>query len=198
MSTSDEISPREYLRNTPFAEDQANAEYPNARRYTLGGLFVSHSGLDTKRIRDEIISPVIFSRLTADGYFMHSRSSGAAESYRGLVQAALHWCDKFMVVISKASIKNAWVQAEVEWALERSRPILSVSIDDCRWQHLVQRLELSPGMRVDRSVQNFDFGRDLVSAQNRFAAALDKLLKKFPRRFSLPDTVDPRGPKGAR
>lgn len=195
VTTSDEISPREYLRNTAFSEDQATAKYPNARGYALGGLFISHSGLDTKRILNEIVLPVIFGRLPADGYFMHSRSSGGAESYKGLVQAALHWCDKFMVVISKASTHNAWVQAEVEWALERSRPILSVCVDDYGRHDLVQVLELSPGMRRHSSIQHFNFSGDLAPAQNQFTAALDELIKQSPRAYAGPDTMDPRGVK---
>src|SRR5690242_19954219 len=108
MDLPKDIAPRDFLRLSEFLPERASARYPNARRHTLGGLFVSHSGADSHRIRDEIIFPVVFDRLSADGYFMHSRSSGGAEGYRELVQAALHWCDKFMVVISERSIANEW------------------------------------------------------------------------------------------
>jgi hypothetical protein len=98
---TDEISPREFLRNTEFSPETANLLYPNARRLTLGGLFISHSGADNDRIQKEIIGPVVYERFPGDGYFLHSAASGGADSYRELVQAALHWCDKFMLVISK-------------------------------------------------------------------------------------------------
>ena len=40
---------RRFLRDTAFSSQRAHAEFPNARRILEGGLFVSHSGLDTNR-----------------------------------------------------------------------------------------------------------------------------------------------------
>ena len=132
MSVPDNLSPRDFLRTSEFSSDRANRRFPNAQDTMLGGLFISHSGEDSVRIQEQIISPVVFERLPADGYFMHSRRSGGAESYKLLVQAALHWCDKFMVVISERSVSNSWVVAEVEWAADNSRPSLppaSIAMD---------------------------------------------------------------------
>ena len=111
-----------------------------------------------------------------------ARAQGGADSYRLLVQAALHWCDKFMVVISERSVSNAWVQAEVEWALERSRPIIAVRLDRCGWDDLINVLKQTSMLLVDRIVPCFDFTADLESAQNQLAISLDELLAKFPRR----------------
>jgi hypothetical protein len=124
MSVPDNLSPRDFLRTSEFSPDRANRRFPNAQYTMLGGLFISHSGEDSVRIQDQIISPVVFERLPADGYFMHSRRSGGPESYKLLVQAALHWCDKFMVVISERSVSNfrsdvKRAQQELGHALDR-------------------------------------------------------------------------------
>ena len=185
MNSPNNLSPREFLRTREFSSERANARHPNARRLTLGGLFVSHSGIDTKRIIHEIIDPVVFHRLPADGYFLHSGKSGGATQYADLVQAALHWCDKFMVVISEMSVVNEWVHAEVEWALERSRPILAVRLDHCNWEDMVQVLELPPSTETSRNVQLFDFSGGIDRAQQQLSKALDDLLVRLPRRGEL-------------
>jgi hypothetical protein len=174
------MPPRDFLRLSEFSPDRAHEVFPNARSLTLEGLFISHAGADTQRINDEIIFPVVSRRMPI--YFMHSKGSGGADSYRVLVQAALHWCDKFMVVISERSVSNAWVQAEVEWALERSRPIIAIRLDRCGWDDLINVLKQTSMLLVDRIVPCFDFTVDLQSAQNQLAISLDDLLAKFPRR----------------
>jgi hypothetical protein len=58
MRTED--TPRDFLRNSEFNPKRAETEFPNARRLTFGGLFVSHSGVDTVPIRERIIFPVVF------------------------------------------------------------------------------------------------------------------------------------------
>jgi TIR domain len=178
-SVRDEFSARDFLRNAEFSPERASEMFPNARGIMLGGLFISHSGGDSSRIDEQIISPVVFRRLPGDGYFMHSRLSGGAESYKLLVHAALHWCDKFMVVISQQSISNAWVLAEVEWALEHRRPVLAVRFDDCEWKDFMHALgSLYDSMSF---VQVFDFRSNLKIAQQELGYALDALLAKLPR-----------------
>jgi hypothetical protein len=159
----------------------ASVRYPNACRLTLGGLFISHAGADRERIR-EVIVPLVFKRLPADGYFMHSRASGGADDYKGLVQAALHWCDKFLLVISDNSLVNLWVQAEVEWALNHTRPLLVVRLDHHTWQDFLHKLELGPRELALESVPVFDFRASVEDAQNKLALALDQLLARLPRR----------------
>jgi TIR domain len=178
---TDEISPREFLRNTEFSSERANLLYPNARRLTLGGLFISHSGADNDRIQKDIIDPVVHERLPGDGYFLHSARSGGADSYRGLVQAALHWCDKFMLVISKRSLENEWVHAEVEWALVHSRPIVAVRIDETDWAEFQQKLDVQLNAVTQPRLSVIDFSADLESAQNHLALILDDLLQNLPR-----------------
>lgn len=198
MENAKTLTPRNFLRLSAFSPEEANAKYPNARRLTLGGLFVSHSGIDSRRIDDDIITPIVFRRLPADGFFMYSRGSGG-ESYRELVQAALHWCDKFMVVISEASIINEWVQAEVEWALKRSRPVLAVRFGACDWNDLVHMLRLPFKVKLRLKlklyqVPCFDFSGDLKLAQKELAAALDDLLAKFPRQEEMFKPRHPSAP----
>ena len=148
----------------------------------LGGLFISHAGVDTAQIREKIIDPVVFQRLPGDGYFMHSRGSGGAESYRRLVQAALHWCDKFIVAVSRNAVRNEWVQAEVEWALEHRRPILVARLDELGWSALMGTIDPTDQLRPVEQPQEFDFTADDTLTQERFGEALDKLLVRFPRR----------------
>lgn len=177
----DDMTPRQFLRASAFSPEKAAARFPRARRLTVGGLFVSHAGADTSRIQDHIIRPVVYGRFPADGYFMHSRSSDGAKEYRELVQAALHWCDKMLVVISEISVRNLWVQAEVEWALERSRPVLAACFDHKAWHHLLHELELSSSVTVNQAVQTFDFSDVIENAQRQLGRSLDKLLVGLPR-----------------
>lgn len=177
-----EDTPRAFLQSLAFSPRSAETEFPNARRLSLGGLFVSHAGADTAQIMEEIIKPVVFQRLPGDGYFMHSRGSGGAERYKRLVQAALHWCDKFMVVVSRHAIQNEWVRAEVEWALEHRRPILVARLDEFCWSDLIAEINPVNQLRPDEQPREFDFGSDHGLAQNGFAVALDELLIRFPRR----------------
>lgn len=185
MDFPNDMGPRTYLRWKHFSPEQAHKSFPNAHRLTLGGLFISHAGVDSRRIQNEIITPVVFKRLPSDGYFLHSSKSGGATRYGDLVQAALHWCDKFMVVISEASIANLWVQAEVEWAIERSRPILAVSLDGRGWLELISALKPSSNQNASQFVPCFDFSNHLQQAQSQFSMALDKLLEKFPRKLDF-------------
>jgi len=178
----DEDTPRGFLRSSIFSPQRAETEFPNARRHVLGGLFVSHAGVDTAQLTEQVIDPVVFQRLPGDGYFMHSRGSGAAESYKRLVQAALHWCDKFMVAVSRHAVQNEWVRAEVEWALEHRRPILVARLDELGWSALMEEIDPTNQFRPAEQPQEFDFTADQTLAQERFAVALDKLLVRFPRR----------------
>lgn len=176
-----EDTARDFLRNTEFNPKRAETEFPNARRLTLGGLFVSHAGVDAATIRERIILPVVFDRLPAAGYFMHNRGSGGAHRYKRLVQAALHWCDKFMVAISRHAVQNQWVLAEVEWALEHRRPILVAHLDELGWSDLIAEIKLADRLRPAERPPEFDFNSDVGLAQEGFAAALDELLVRFPR-----------------
>jgi hypothetical protein len=179
MSVPDDVSPRDFLRNSKFSPERANQRFPNAQDLMLGGLFISHSGEDSIRIQEQIISPVVFERLPADAYFMHSRRSGGGEPYRLLVQAALHWCDKFMVVISGRSVTNPWVVAEVDWAVNNSRPILASCFDSYGWKDLMYAIGASGSLAPE---QVFDFQCNVEIAQQELGHALDKLLVRLPRR----------------
>ena len=179
---TDQDTPRGFLRSSRFSPQRAETEFPNARRLTLGGLFLSHAGADTAQIREHIIHPVVLQRLPGDGYFMHSRGSGGAESYKRLVQAALNWCDKVMVAVSRHAVQNEWVQAEVEWVLEHRRPILVARLDELGWSDLLAEIDPANHLVPAERPPEFDFSCDRSVAQKRLAVALDKLLVRFPRR----------------
>jgi hypothetical protein len=175
-----DLEPREYLRTAHFAPDEIDQRFPNARRILTEGIFVSHSGLDTRRIHEDIVLPVLHDRF-ADGIFFHSRTSGGAESYKQLVQAALHFCDKFIVVVSQNSITNPWVRAEAEWAAEHQRPVIHCLLDDSDPGLLYTALppiaEAEGGQRVYGWV---DFRGDIREAQTRLGTLLDELLSRYP------------------
>ena len=169
----------DFLRTSEFSQDRANERFPHARDIMLGGLFIIHSGEDSIRIEEQIISPVVFDGLPADGYFMPSRRSGGAESYKLLVQVALHWCDKFMVVISERSVSNPWVVAEGEWALDNSRPVLASRFDSYGWKDLMDAIGACESLEPE---QAFDFRSAVKRAQQELGHALDRLLVRLPRR----------------
>ena len=108
----DNANPFSFLTDTEFKLKKIENRYSNLRRHLINGLFISHSGLDSKIIQ-RILIPIIDERFTPERYFFHSRLSGAAEAYREIVQAALHYCNKFMIVLSHNSISNDWVKSYV-------------------------------------------------------------------------------------
>lgn len=175
-------TPRNFLQNSRFRPRSAQAKFPNARRFLLGGIFVSHAGADTAQIREQIIHPVVFQRFIPNGYFMHSRVSGGAEHYKQLVQAALYWCDKFIVVVSRHAVQNEWVRAEVEWALTHMRPIFVCRLDEFSWSDLITKIDPPNRLRLVETPSGFDFSSDQTVAQKLLAVALDGLLLQCPYR----------------
>jgi hypothetical protein len=170
-----DLSPREFLRGVHF--DPTSID-PSQRRFMMNGLFISHSGIDTSRIR-RLISPITQPRFVPDGAFLHSRSSGGPEGYRELVQAALHFSASFLLVLSRASLANEWVHAEVEWVLERPRPFLLALFDDSDWETFRSELQLPPGAAVRPPSPVIDFRVDERRGAEHLAAALDALPVKY-------------------
>jgi len=177
---ADNTTPREFLRTAEFSPEKANQLFPHARRLSLGGLFISHTGSDTQRILKEVIDPVVFERFPADGYFLHNAKSGGADSYRSLVQAAIHWCDKFMLILSRQSLESEWVHAEVEWAIAHSRPIIVLKMDEIEWATFQRKLKVQPD-NTHAPIAIIDFATSLETAQNQLGLVLDKLLQDSPR-----------------
>jgi TIR domain len=175
------LRPREFLALTQFSLENMKVTHPNADKL-LGGLFVSHSGADKDKIYDEIIRPVVYERFAPNSYFFYNCAQGApvAKAYVLAVQAALQLCDKFMIVISENSIANEWVQAEVEWALEHSRPILAIRLGRWGWTDLLGALTLPSHLNKSEVVSCIDFSGALEPAQKKLAIALDDLLAKLP------------------
>jgi TIR domain len=170
------LSPGEYLRTARFAPEEIDLKFPNARRILTEGVFVSHSGQDTRRVYDEIVIPVLHERF-ADGIFFHNRGSGGSESYKQLVQAALHFCDKFIVAVSCNSINNLWVRAEADWAAEHRRPIIHCLLDESE-PHLLY----SAPTPLVVSPNSIDFRSDIGAAQKRLRLMIDDLLVQYPYR----------------
>jgi len=170
-------SPREFLSNAGFKLDAIEADFPNAKRLLENGLFVSHSGKDSQRIRDEIL-PIVERSFALERYFFHNRQSGGAESYKQLVWAALHYCDKFFVAVSRNSIQNEWVLAEVEWAIEQKRPIVCCLLDheSAAKMHPMLR-KPSRHTRGVSKIWAVEFRSGSKREQKSLAAALNRLLR---------------------
>jgi hypothetical protein len=185
VNLADDFTPRDSLRNSEFSPRRANERFPNAQKHLRRGLFISHSGVDSGRIREVIVWPMVYPRFGPDRFFFSSGGSGGGQRYRDLVQAALHWCDKFMVAITAASIANPWVLAEVEWAMGRSRPIIAVQFDQHRWNDLVEAIGSAQTTNPSICGKTIDFSDDVGLAQRQLDATLDRLLVDFP----IPDGV---------
>jgi hypothetical protein len=177
----DDLSPGEFLRSVQFNPGAASVRFPNARRHLEGGLFISHSGADTEQIR-RVIVPVVWDRFAPEGFFLQSRWSGGAGSYRQLVQAALHWSGSFLLVLSQASLGNEWVHAEVEWALERSRAVLVARLDESGWDALRHQVRLSEQLAITPS-GIADYRVDERRGGTDLAAAFDALPMKYAHRL---------------
>jgi hypothetical protein len=180
MSEDDNIDPRNFLLNAKFSPEEVDRSNPGARGVWTGGLFISHSGLDETRIRRDIVRPVIEARFPSDGHFLHNRGSGGAWAYRKLILAALNFCDKFVVVVSKHSTGNTWVQAEVEWAFAHRRPVIVLLMDDSDWVNLCPPSYLAKSDDTQGDYDLIDFRCDKQAAQTRLASVLDSLLQKLP------------------
>ncbi|MGO9915626.1 MAG: hypothetical protein ACLQIB_13090 [Isosphaeraceae bacterium] len=120
---------RLFLEHPDFNPQVIERAYPNARRILSGGLFISHSGVDYLRVRRDIVLPSVIP-LFGNSYFLHNRGTGAAERYRDLIQAALTYCTSFLVAVSKNSLSNDWVRAEVGWAIAHNRPVVACLLDE--------------------------------------------------------------------
>ena len=173
------------LESDSISLEHALARFPNAGRHMRGGLFISHAGPDYRWICDTLFRPVISSRFTPDGVFLHNRLSGGADGYIQLVLAALHLCTKFMVVVSTASYQNTWVRSEVSWALDRERPIVACRVDSVDPVKLDSRLDPDP----TRETYLVDFRENFAEASANLAAILDDLLRKYPVQTTAADLV---------
>jgi len=77
-------------------------------------------------------------------------------------------------------MSNEWVQAEVAWALEWSRPMLIARFDGSSWTDFRRALPNAPPLSSSGSIETFDFGAEPQRAAHDLAAALDLLLDKLP------------------
>jgi hypothetical protein len=109
-----------------------------------------------------------------------SRRSGGSKQYKTVVNAALHLCDKFMVVTSQNSIRNEWVRAEVDSAVKSDRLIILCLFDDSDVGRLHAALAQSSPLRLSAKLSTVDFRVEIPAAQERLAEILDRLLSRSP------------------
>lgn len=159
---------------------EIESRYPNAKRILRGGLFISHDGRDFSLIRETIVHPVVIDRFM-DGFFLHNRESGGSSEYREFVRTALHYLDKFLLVVTANSICNEWVQAEVSVALDLARPIVLCVFDDSDPMTIHRDLGNVPWYRrFRRRLYSIDFRSSPRSAQLILGQRLDQMLARSP------------------
>jgi hypothetical protein len=66
---SGDFNPQEYLNGQEFNPNAIDRDYPNFRHFHTGSLFISHAGLDQRRIDGDIVYPVVYDRF-GDGYLL--------------------------------------------------------------------------------------------------------------------------------
>jgi hypothetical protein len=80
---------------------------------------------------------------------------------------------------------SSWVQAEVEWAIGRSRPIIAVQFDRHHWKDLLEAIGSSQTSSSSIFSETIDFSVDVGLAQRQLGTTLDRLLAAFP----VPDAM---------
>lgn len=174
-----------------FDGAEADERFPNARHFYTGSLFVCHAGKDFLRIFNLIATPVLTDRY-GDGYFLHNRGSGGSQAYKILVRAALHWCNSFIVVLTRNTECHAWVRAELNWLLRHRPRIFFCQFDDVRYELIHPDVSALVVDGDSDALSFFDFRTDPAAAQARLGVAIDAVLKIQPYpRF-------PEGPPGTR
>ncbi|GAA4448660.1 hypothetical protein GCM10023189_06850 [Nibrella saemangeumensis] len=172
-----QLDPLFYLQNVSFAPERVDQRFPHARRILTGGVFISHSGIDSIFIQRNIIQ--VLSDRFNDGIFFQNKGFGGREEYIQLVQAALHYCNKFILVLSKNSIGNPWVYAEVDWVMVHQRPIICCLMDSSD-PALLHRQLADYSLNSSNYFKAVDFQEDIGLAQIRLGAFVDELLQKPP------------------
>lgn len=180
MQKSDILNPHAFLRERALVPSDIEARYPNAKRMFKGGLFISHDGRDFARIRETVVHPIVFERFM-DGFFLHNRKSVGSSEYREMVRTALYYLDKFLLVVSRYSLLNDWVHAEVSVAIDLGRPMIVCLFDDSDPITIHRLLGSVPRyLRLRSRVTTVDFRGPLESAQEELARRLDEMLASSP------------------
>lgn len=166
-----------------FDEEEVDHQAPNARHLLTGSLFVCHAGADFDRIVERIAYPVLMDRF-GDGYFLHNLRSGASNAYKILVRAALRWCDKFLVVISRNVVNHDWVRAELDWLLTQRRTLVLCLFDDTDPKRIHPALDAVVNARLSTGeALAIDFRGDQSAAQQALGRVLDRVIhiNPYPR-----------------
>lgn len=171
----------------PFNSEKFDKYYPNFRRTIEDGIFICHAGEDTSWIQEMLISPVVYERFPADGYFLHNAKSGGSKDYKWTVQAALNYCSTFLVVVTQQSIHHKWVKAEVTWAVEQLMPIIVCNADGSPASGIHETLKKSRCWGRIRSKWWIDFSVDGQGAQRELARILDGRVQKKRNDLGRPD-----------
>ena len=174
----DNLKAHDFLRKTEFSLNALIETDPRGMGHLVtlaGGLFVSHAGQDYQYIRREIFFPVIRPLFNNKCFQENSRTMGASH-YRMYVQAMLHICDKFMVVVSQYSLDHEWVAAEVEWALDHQRPVVQCLLDNSDSAKIHSSLKRGN----DKEIFIADFRINIQEGQQALERILRKLLCQYP------------------
>jgi proteasome lid subunit RPN8/RPN11 len=122
-------------------------------------IFISYSSLDIEFVEREIIP--LLKRHGLDVWYSKESIESTAE-WEKRIKQGLHICDWFLVVLSPQSVTSDWVQAEVDWALEKRKgKVIPVLYQDCDPTELHLKL---------RRIQYIDFGRNQESARGKLLA----------------------------
>ena len=176
------LNAREVL-SQKYEPNFIESRFPNQhKRLWSGGLFISHSWRDYERVLNDIFDPVVAHKFPMfDACFLHNAKSGGAESYIQFVLAALHYCNKFMVIVSHNSVDNEWVAAELDWAVRHRRPIIQCLLDDSDPQRLHPVLKFGDRVQYEGiKLYAIDFREGVRVSQEHLAMILDELLLQYP------------------
>jgi hypothetical protein len=150
-----------------------------AMRNQFHELFISYSS------KDETFAEQLHADLRKKGVgcWFAPHDLGIGEDMRSAIEAAIHDCEKLLVVFSEDSIHSPWVRTEVEVALEeearRSETILlPISIDGTAMR------TREPWVKQIRRVKNI--GRfECWQDANLYQEALQRLLRDIRAKKSL-------------
>ena len=177
----DMVSPQEALLAAEYDPASLESEFRKQGQYWAGGVFVSHAGRDYGRVASDIFNPIVLPRFPEfDSCFFHNGRSGGGDAYAKLVAAALHFCDKVLIIVSANSLGHAWVAAETDWAKRQGRATIACTLDDTDPQLVHPCLSAADGWGA--KVERVDFSHDLGKAQTRVSVLLDDLLRRLPYR----------------
>jgi len=137
--------------------------------------------------RDEIFARKINDRLMAEKYqtWFFPESTFSGDDFSGKITQAIRGCAKFIVILSRNSLKSSWVALELRRARKREKehsgeiiiPVSLIPIEDIRgWESIYPDLgeDLAETIR-GRNIKFFLDWQEPVSFENAFHELLKSL-----------------------